>query len=137
MGAHDCGIDHLNQVCGAAHLGQERQHRLENTPLAQPPEPLPDAVPLTELSRQSAPSDIVNREIMQRFQEFAIVPTAPATARACRPERFDNDLPLGIGHLSQQDRLLPANRLSITDPVRCNAPYFLFTPSRPHGLVLR
>src|SRR4051794_34961232 len=60
MGAHDRRIDHLNQVRGAARLGQERQHRLENTPLAQSPEPLPDAVPLAELSRQGAPSDIVN-----------------------------------------------------------------------------
>src|SRR3954452_8690082 len=72
---------------------------------------------------------------MQRFQEFAVIPTAPAAARACRPERFDNDLPLGIRHLGQHDRLLPANPVSTTDAVRCNAPYFLFTLFRPHGLV--
>src|SRR6185437_176200 len=99
------------------------------------PKPLPDPVPLAKLSRQGAPGDIVNCEIMQRFQEFAVVPTAPAKARACRPECFDNDLPLGIRHLCQHDRLLPANPVPTTDAVRCNAPYFLFTPFRPHGLI--
>jgi hypothetical protein len=40
---------------------------------------------------------------MQRLQEFAGVLTAPAAARAGRPERLNHDLPLGICHLSQQD----------------------------------
>jgi hypothetical protein len=41
---------------------------------------------------------------MQRLQEFAVVLTAPAAARACRPERLNDDLPLGTCHLSQHDR---------------------------------
>jgi hypothetical protein len=115
MRAHDRRIDHLNEMRSAARLGQERQHRLEYTPLAQPPKPLPHTIPLAKFSRQSTPGDIVNRKVMQRFQEFTIVPAAPAAARACRTKRLDNDLPLGIRHLGQHDRLLPANRLSITD----------------------
>jgi hypothetical protein len=54
---------------------------------------------------------------MQRFQEFAVVPTTPAAARARRPERFDNNLPLGIRHLGQHDRLLPANPVPTTAAV--------------------
>src|SRR3954471_24719030 len=66
--AHDRRTDHLNEMSGAAGLGQERQHRLENPPLAQPPKPLPHTIPLAKLCRQSPPSDIVNREVMQRLQ---------------------------------------------------------------------
>src|SRR3954451_14260550 len=108
MGAHDCGIDHLNEVRGAARLGEERQHCLEHAPLAQPPKSLPYAVPIAKLARQGPPGDVVNREIMQRFQEFTVISAAPATARACRPECFDDNHPLGIGHLCQHDRLLHA-----------------------------
>jgi hypothetical protein len=84
MGAHDRRIDHLDEVSGAAHSRQKGEHRLENAPLAQPPKPLPDAVPIAKLRRQRSPGDVVNREKMQRLQKLAIVPPLVAPARARR-----------------------------------------------------
>src|SRR3954471_1354972 len=93
--------------------------------------PLPDAGPLAKLSRQGPPGEVVNREIMQRLQELAVVLTAPAAARACRPECFDDNLPLGIGHLGQQDRLLHADPSQSLMPTDVN-PSILYSPHSVH-----
>ena len=111
MGAHDRRIDHLDEVSGAAHSRQKGEHRLENAPPAQPPKPLPDAVPIAKLRRQRSPGDVVNREKMQRLQKLAIVPPFVAAARARRLKRFDHNLPIGIAHLCQHDRLPQADLL--------------------------
>ena len=44
----------------------------------EPPNPLPDAVPVTELGRRGTPRDTMDCEEVQRFQEFpVIVPGSP------------------------------------------------------------
>src|SRR4051812_1234918 len=46
---------------------------LEDTRLAQPPKAFPDAVPVAELGRERPPRDVVDREIVQRLEELAVV----------------------------------------------------------------
>src|ERR1700704_4955677 len=111
MGAHDRRIDHLNEVSGAAHPRQNGEHGLEYAPLAQPPKPLPDAVPSAKLRWQGSPGDVVNRKIMQRFQELAIIAPLLPAARARRPKRLNHDLPIGIRHPGPNDRLPQADLL--------------------------
>ena len=73
MSAHHGRIEHLNKPRCLAHPGEHLEERFEGAGLAQPPEALPHAVPITELARQSAPGDVVDREIMQGFEKFAVV----------------------------------------------------------------
>src|SRR4029077_6208747 len=89
-----------------------------------------DAVPSAKLRRQGSPSDVVNRKIMQRFQELAIIAPLVPAARARRPKRLDHDLPIDIRHPCQHDRLPQADLLSITDAVRCESlPFYSQIPS--------
>ncbi|HWN50124.1 MAG TPA: hypothetical protein VNO18_09885 [Xanthobacteraceae bacterium] len=60
MGAHNRRIDHLNEVSGAAQFGQIGEQSLEYADLAQPPKPLPDAVPFAKFRRQRSPGDVMN-----------------------------------------------------------------------------
>jgi hypothetical protein len=70
---HHGAVEHLYEVCRLARFRKQLEERLEHTRAAQPPEPLPDAVPLTERSRQGSPRYAVNREIMQRLQELTVI----------------------------------------------------------------
>ena len=52
---------------------------------AQPPEPLPHAVPVPEFLRKSPPSDIMNHKIVQGFEKLSVVPALVAAPRPrCR-----------------------------------------------------
>ena len=73
MGAHDCGIEHLDQMGRTAHGGERIEESLEHAGLAQAIEALPYAVPVTEAFRQRAPSHIFDREEMKRFEKPAVV----------------------------------------------------------------
>jgi hypothetical protein len=58
------------------------EERLEEPRLAQPPEALPDRVPLAELRRENPPTDILDREIDQCLEEFAVIaPLSPRRER--------------------------------------------------------
>jgi len=53
-----------------------REHlkeRLEYTRSAEPPEPLPYAVPFAKFFGQRSPGNAVDREIVDRLQEFTVV----------------------------------------------------------------
>jgi hypothetical protein len=65
---------------GRAHRGERLEEGVENARLAQSPETFPDAVPIAKLNRKRTPVDVVNREIMQRFKEFAVVAALVAPA---------------------------------------------------------
>ena len=75
VGANRCAVEHLHQMGGFAALREGFEEALESAGVAQPPEALPDAVPVAVLLRQSPPGDVVHREIMQGFEELAIIPT--------------------------------------------------------------
>src|SRR5436189_2050495 len=67
-------VEHLHEVGGGARRGERLEHGVEHPRPTEPPEALPDGVPIPELGRQSPPSDVVNGEIMKRFQKLAVVP---------------------------------------------------------------
>ncbi len=98
-------VEHLDQISGLAPLRQQLKERLKHATLAQPPEPLPDAVPVSEFLRKRPPSDVVYRKIVESFQELAIVTPLVATTRARRPEQFNRESPFVLGHLRQHGRL--------------------------------
>src|SRR6476659_4461813 len=79
-------VEHLHEVGGGARRGERLEHGVEYPRPTEPPEALPDGVPIPELGRQSPPSDVVNGEIMKRFQKLAVVPALVAPARQHRPE---------------------------------------------------
>ncbi len=73
MGVHDGGVEHLHQVSGLAQCRQGLEEGLVHARPAQAPEAFPDRVPVSETLRQGPPGDVVNREVVQRLQEAAVV----------------------------------------------------------------
>src|SRR4051812_12903911 len=72
-------VEHLHEVGGGARRGERLEHGFEHPRPTEPPEALPDRVPIAELGRQCPPRDVMNGEIMKRFQKLAVVP--PLVAR--------------------------------------------------------
>src|SRR6476659_5258399 len=60
-------VEHLHEVGGGARRGERLEHGFEHPRPTEPPEALPDGVPIAKLGRQSPPSDVVNGKIMKRF----------------------------------------------------------------------
>ena len=52
---------------------QQLEEGLEYPRPAEPPEPLPYAVPFAKLAGQRTPSYVVNGEVVERLQEFTVV----------------------------------------------------------------
>src|SRR6476660_9044968 len=73
MSPNGGGVEHLHEMGGLAVRGERLEQGLEDTRLAQTPEPFPDAVPIAELGRERPPSDVVDREIVQCLEELAVV----------------------------------------------------------------
>jgi hypothetical protein len=63
------------------HRCERIEEGLEDAGLAQPVEALPYAVPGAEAFRQSAPTNVLDGEEMQRFEEAAIVLSFPPASR--------------------------------------------------------
>ena len=80
MGSHHRAVEHLNQMRGLAGLGQQLEECLKYAGPAEPPEPLPDTVPIAVLPGQSAPGNTVNSEKVQRFQKLAVIVTRLAAS---------------------------------------------------------
>ena len=58
---------------GFAEAGESFKENFKHAGSAQSPEPLPYAVPVSELDRQRSPIDIVNREIDKRLEKATVV----------------------------------------------------------------
>jgi len=106
MSPNGGGVEHLHEMGGLAVRGERLEQGLEDTRLAQPPEPFPDAVPIAELGRESPPSDVVDREIVQRLEELAVVAALVAPPRAAGPKQLQNRRPIALRH-PRQHRDLP------------------------------
>ena len=89
MSPNGGGVEHLHEMGGLAVRGERLEQGLEDTRLAQTPEPFPDAVPIAELGRERPPSDVVDREIVQRLEELAVVAALVAPPRAAGPKLED------------------------------------------------
>ena len=104
MGAHDRGVEHLNQMRALAQPREGFEKRFEHARLAQPPEALPNTVPSAELSRQCAPGNVVHGEIMQGFEKLTIISPLIAAPRAHRREHPQHKRPFLFGHPRQHRR---------------------------------
>src|SRR3954462_1703291 len=82
MSPNGGGVEHLHEMGGLAVRGERLEQGLEDTRLAQPPKAFPDAVPVAELGRERPPRDVVDREIVQRPEELAVVAALVAPPRA-------------------------------------------------------
>jgi hypothetical protein len=101
MSANDRRVEHLHEMRCLAHLRQRFEEGLEHAGLAQPPEALPDAVPVSKLRRQRAPRDVVEREIMQRLKKTPIAAALVAATLPRRLEKFQHRRPIRIAHSCQ------------------------------------
>ena len=73
MRPNDGGVEHLNQVRGAAGCSKRVEEGFEHARLAEAPEALPDGIPGPECLGQSAPGDVVDGEVVQRLEEDPVV----------------------------------------------------------------
>jgi hypothetical protein len=114
MGANHRGIEHLHQMCRRTERGQMIEEHLKHAGFAQPVEPLPDAVPFAEAFRQRPPGDVVDREIMQRFQKQPVVPTLGAAPRQRGPKYGNCCFPILLRH--PRGSAMPTLRSGHADP---------------------
>jgi hypothetical protein len=122
MGAHDRGVEHLNQMGGAAQACERIQGGLEHPGLAQAPEALPDRVPVPECGRQSAPGDVVDCEIVQRLEEPAVIPALSAPPRAAGAEHLKHRRPILICHPARMVGSSQTDPPGVTDPPTWESP---------------
>src|SRR5579859_1341724 len=113
MSPYHRAIEHLNQMRGLAGFRQHLKEGLEHAGSTEPPEPLPDAVPVAELRRQSPPGNVMDCEIVQCRQKLTIVMARFSAARLSRIERLQRDRPILFRHSRQHDRLPVAGHASI------------------------
>ena len=98
MSPNGGGVEHLHEMGGLAVRGERLEQGLEDTRLAQPP--------IAELGRERPPSDVVDREIVQRLEELAVVAALVAPPRAAGPKQLQNRRPIALRH-PRQHRDLP------------------------------
>ena len=97
-------------------LAAFREHlkeRLEDTRPAEPPEPLPYAVPFAKFFGQRSPGNAVDREIVDCLQEFTVVMPRLSLARLHRVEHFKCDPPIPLRHSRKHVRLPDAGHAVI------------------------
>ena len=105
VGAGRRAIEELDQVRCLAALRQQLEEGLEHPGAAEPPEPLPDAVPFAKLAGQRSPRYIVDREVVHGFEELAVVVPRFTPARLRRIKHFQHDCPIALRHPCQHVRL--------------------------------
>jgi hypothetical protein len=131
---NDRAVEHLDEMGGFAGLGQKLEERLEDTGLAEAPEPLPDAVPRPE-SRRKRPQ--VRLWTVKKC-------SASMNLRSFRPgwPRRDWAAAKTCNVIAQSSSVIP---VSITGVPCCRfamnrriadskTPHFTLSRIRPHGL---
>src|SRR5271155_420442 len=104
MGTHHGGIEHLHQMRRLAHRRQGIEERFESSRSAQPPEPLPYAVPVPEFLRKSPPSNIMNHKIVQGFEKLSVVAALVAAPRPRCREHPQYNRPILFRHGREHGR---------------------------------
>jgi hypothetical protein len=118
MRPHDGGVEHLNQVRGAAGCSKRVEEGLKHAGSAEAPEALPDGIPVPELGRERPPVDVVQREVVERFEEPTVVPAFVASARAHGPKHLNHHLPVLVRHPRQHGRPPQTDQPGSTNPER-------------------
>lgn len=104
VGTRCRAVEELDQVCRLAAFRQQLEECLEYPRPAEPPEPLPNAVPFAKFARECTPSYAVYREVVEGFQEFTVVMPRFSPARLRRIKHFQHDRPIALRHSSQHVR---------------------------------
>jgi len=107
MGAHDGGIEHLNEMRRCAHRRQRVEEGFEHARLAQPVEAFPYRVPMAEPFRQRAPANVLHREEVHRFQEQPVVRSLASALRQADPEYLQRVCPIRFVHSRRHDLSSP------------------------------
>ena len=89
------------------------KERLEDTGPAEPPEPLPYAVPVAKFCGQRSPGNAVYCEIADCLQEFTVVMPGLSPARLHRVEHVKCDQPISLRHSRKHVRLPDAGHAVI------------------------
>ena len=105
MGACCCAVEELDQVSRLAAFCQHLEECLEYTRPAEPPEPLPYAVPVAIFAGQCSPRYAVYCEVVDGFQEFTVIMPWLSPARLRRIKHFQHDRPIALRHSRQHVRL--------------------------------
>src|SRR4051795_13063948 len=129
MRPHHGGVEHLNQVGRLAHRGEGVEEGLEHASLAQAPESLPNRVPVAELGGERPPGYVMDAEVVQRFEEPAVIPAFVAPARAQRPEHLNHSVPVLVCHPRQHGRPPQTDQPGIRNPERRESPQQLTRPN--------
>ena len=113
MSARSRAIEELYQMRRLAAFREHLKERLEDTRPAEPPEPLPYAVPFAKFFGQCSPVNAMDREIVDRLQEFTVVTPRLSPARLHRVEHVKCDPPIPLRHSRQHVRLPDAGHAVI------------------------
>jgi hypothetical protein len=113
VSARSRAIEELYQMRRLAAFREHLKERLEDTRPAEPPEPLPYAVPFAKFFGQCSPVNAMDREIVDRLQEFTVVTPRLSPARLHRVEHVKCDPPIPLRHSRQHVRLPDAGHAVI------------------------
>ena len=113
MGARCRAVEELDQVCRLTAFRQQLEECLEYPRAAEPPEPLPYAVPVAIFAGDRAPRYAVYCEIVDGFQEFTVIMPWLSPARLRRIKHFQHDRPIALRHSRQHVRLPDAGHAVI------------------------
>ena len=113
MSARCRAIEELDQVCCLAAFRQQLEEGLEYPRAAEPPEPLPYAVPFAKFAGECTPGYAVYREVVEGFQELTVIMPWLSTARLRRIEHVQHDRPIALRHSRQHVRLPDAGHAVI------------------------
>jgi hypothetical protein len=81
------------------HGAKRLEECLEHPGAAEPPEPLPDAVPFAILAGQRAPRYAVNSEVVDGLKKFPVIMPGLSPGRLRRIKHLQNDRPIALRHL--------------------------------------
>src|SRR5215469_5953155 len=90
VGARCRAVEELDQVCRPAAFRQQLEECLEYPGAAEPPEPLPHAVPFAEFIGERTPGYAVHREVVDGLQEFTVIMPWLSPARLRRVEHLQH-----------------------------------------------
>ena len=113
MGARCRAVEELDQVSRLAEFCQHLEKRLKYPRAAEPPEPLPYAVPFSIFVGECAPRYAVHSKVVDGFQEFTVIMSRLSPARLRSIKHFQHDRPIALRHSRQHVRLPDAGHAVI------------------------
>ena len=113
VGARCRAVEELDQVCGLAAFRQQLEECLEYPGAAEPPKPLPHAVPFAKFTGERTPRYAMHRKVVDGFQEVTVIMPGLSPARLRRIKHIQHDRPIAFRHSRQHVRLPAAGHAVI------------------------